>query len=660
MGQRMRITLTILSLFISLLSISQEVINMNGIRSKDASRLFDKNLTTSINVNGVGEPLAFPYESWLILDSITNVTELKYYTGNSGQTQGFMVRFLDINRQQIGTYVTTPTVGKYQTWTTISAPRSGTRFVVIQTADPGVQWDGIMEMQVIGTGIAKAPSIYPTKYNYIPADLGAYAHGVNILGDRINKVYQGDTVLKKVAKSVRFYWVGTDFDIYPQTYVGRLHESPLYLGRYGYNHSGNLLNAFKRWDIRPMMTKSGGGIKWLSQSEAAQNNIYLGGTAAQDKKYIEPGSNPETDSAWRGLAHQYKQLIQLYGKRKGSTQATGGDTTTGQSTMDVFEWDNEPNRWWKQEYYHSPRAYYKALRAVYTAGKQADPTAPIFAGALPGIDTVYWKAVYFSHYTEYGLAPFPADGFNFNMYLNDGSQQQEGTVGLSPEVYKIREVIVQLQDFFNRHFGKPVQWTEFGYATDAVSPYEAPSRSEQANWTLRLKAIVQSVPFINRMYYYAFFEDGTGPFNSMGMFRDSNDWKTVIPQPVAFTSAQELYIERNASWFSEVVKNGGDTGVWVTKKGNLYKIWKAFGTGSYTLPGPAKIYNLRYDRWLPDSTTRQTITASEAMTWAELQSVTPPPIEECKRTIKAIIKTEYRDSATNKLIRTATATIYLR
>jgi hypothetical protein len=633
---------------------ANEVINLNGVKGKDISRLFDGNLSTSFNVNGVGEPLAFPYESYLVLDSIQNVTQLRYYVANSSQTDGFMVRFLDHNRSQIGTYITTSSKGKYQTWTTLNVDYKGVMFIVFQTTDLLVQWDGITEVSFTGTSIGKSPSIYPQKYNFIPLDMGVYAHGVNILGDRINKVYQGDTVLRKVAKSARFYWVGTDFDVYPQTYFEK--NPPIYLGRYGFNHSGNLLNAFKRWDIKPMMTKSGGGIKWLSETEANQNGIYLGGTSAQVKKYIQPGANPETDSAWSDLANQYQKLIQLYGKAKGFTNSISGDTTSGQSTMDVFEWDNEPNRWWQSDYYHSPRAYYKALKNVYQKGKYSDPNAKIYAGALPGIDTIYWKALYFAHYIENGLAPFPADGFNFNMYLNDGSQQQEGTVGLSPEKYGIFGVLNNLRDFFNRHFGKPVQWTEFGYATDAVSPYDVP-KELQASYTLRLKAICQAIPFISRMYYYAFFEDGTGPFNSMALFKDSNDWKTVIPSQTAFALAQEMYIERNSPWFSEVVKNGGDTGLWITKKGNLLKLWHPSGTVNYSLPANSKVYKVKPNSWLPDSTVANSVTVDGSMTWVESSPIVS---DTCVKTIKAVITTKYYDSATNKLLRTANATIYLR
>ena len=680
----MKYYIVLLALLISFAAGAQlkgDVINLNGSSQKDLSRLFDGDLSTTINKNGVNEAQAIPYESYLVLDSISNITELRYFTGNSSQTPGFTVRFLDNRFQQIGEFVNTSTVGKYQTWTTIPAVRTGVRYIQFSSVNLSIFWEGIFEVQVIGTGISRAPSIYPARFNYVPQDRGAFAHGVNTIGSHIWKEWQGDTVIQKVAKSVRFYWSGFEFDYYPDTYTKPLKESPIYLGRFGFNHSGNLLNSLRRWGLQPMMAKTGPSIKGMSIADASQNNKWLGGALTTTPKYIDPGANPNTDSAWAGLANNYRSLIALYGRSKAKVNAIDGDTTTGQGQMDIFEWDNEPNGWWKGDYYHSPLQYYKAMKAVYNAGKAVDPTAKIYAGALPGIDTIYWKAVYFCHFIEAGLAPFPADGFNFNMYLNDAGRQQAGTRGVSPEAFRIRETMTSLQDFFNRHFGKPVQWTEFGYSTDDVSEYDVDpignktDRQVAADFALRLKAVVQSVRFIDRMYYYAFFQDGTPPFNSMSLFKDTvyklpsgqDYWGAYVPYPAAYALAQELYIERNAPWFSEIVKNGGDTGVWVTRKGNLYKLWKGSAngtTGTYTLPGPAKIYRTNYSRWMPDSTTGQTVTVTEGMTWAEVTgTITPPPPPDpvpINRTIKAVISTKYYDSATNKLLRSATSTIFLR
>lgn len=629
-----------------------EVINLNGSSQKDISRLLDGGLATTMNVNGINETLLLPYESYLVLDSISNITELKYYTANSAQSEGYTIRFLDQKTQQLGASVNTSTVGKYQTWTTIPVVREGVRFVHFSATKASIFFEGISEVQIFGKGTKKAHSIYPSPYNYKPVDLGLYAHGVNTIGDRIWKVYKGDTVISKVAKSVRFYWSGFEFDHYPETYEKPLKEAPLFLGRFGYDHSGNLLNSLNRWGIKPMMAKTGPSIKGMKKADAMENNKWLGGAASRTAKYIEPGANADTDTAWAGLAQQYKKLITLYGTKKGNANAFGGDTTSGQGTMDIFEWDNEPNGWWKGDYYHSPKQYYRAIKAIYNSGKQADPDAKIYAGALPGIDTMYWKALYFIHYLENGTANFPADGFNFNMYLNDAGRQQAGSKGISPEAFNIRGTMLWLQHFFNRHFGKPVQWTEFGYATDDVSEYDVDAigkkteRQVQADWTLRLKAIVQSVPFINRMYYYAWFEDGTAPFNSMSMVRDSSDWKNVIPYPVAYAVAQEMLIEKNTPWFAELVQSGDTSGTWVTRKGSLYKLWQGTSngsTGKYSIKTtfPVKVYTLKYDNWQPELKTvkpangQVAIVVTEAMTWVEvLGPASKPPAGRAPKSAK--------------------------
>jgi hypothetical protein len=317
--------------------------------------------------------------------------------------------------------------------------------------------------------------------------------------------------------------------------------------------------------------------------------------------------------------------------------------------MDIFEWDNEPNRSWQTEYYHSPRAYYRAMKAVYDRGKQADPNAKIYAGALPGIDTVYWKAVYFIHFLENGLAPFPADGFNFNNYLNNGGGQQgTGKYGISPEQFDLRTNLTILKGFFDRHFpNKTVQWTEFGYATDNDSDYDVDpigsktDKMVQADWTLRVKAVAQTVRFLPRLYYYAYFEDFTTPFNSMAMIRDTFSTQGVYlhskVQPVAYALAQEIFVEKIYPFFSAVVTSGDSTGVWVTRKDHptdvnkrLYKLWRGSSKGDTTryilnvtnMVG-AKIYTLKYDSFIPDTLVRTVtgdtlhLNVTEAMTWVE-------------------------------------------
>jgi hypothetical protein len=330
----------------------------------------------------------------------------------------------------------------------------------------------------------------------------------------------------------------------------------------------------------------------------------------------------------------------------------GGTSQKGQNLMDIFEWDNEPSRWWSQDYYHSPKAYYEAIRAVYNRGKQADPNARIFAGALPGIDTTYWKALFFIHYLQSGTAPFPTDGFNFNAYINNANKgQREGEFAISPESWGTLDMITGLQSFFSKFFpGKQVQWTEFGFATDDGSPYdvnrigEKTEREVQADWTLRLKAITQTVKFISRMYYYSFFEDNTGPFNSMALISDKFDsgskYKYSLVQPVAYALANELYAERDYNFYADIVYKGNSNQVWVTRKDHisqrnkkLYKVWIGTSTGknypdfSFTVRGArkAKLMQLNYKGFKPSSKNIDVINGkmvfpvSESMTWLEVE-----------------------------------------
>jgi hypothetical protein len=267
---------------------------------------------------------------------------------------------------------------------------------------------------------------------------------------------------------------------------------------------------------------------------------------------------------------------------------------------------------------------------------------------------MYWKAVWFHHYWGGGVAAeFPADGFNFNHYINNilGEQQGSGdTYGIAPEKWQARQEMLNLQGFFNRMFpNKGVQWTEFAYAASSESPYDAQAigaktaRQVQADWTLRLKAVAQTVSFLGKMYYYAFFEDFTGPFNSMALVHDNFSPTTEAYTysdvfPVGYTLGQELYTEQWYKFFSTIITNGDSTGVWVTRKDHqsdankkLYKVWRGTSNGStsnhvLTVTGAtsAKLYTQRYDTWLPDSSNltitanQVTVPASEAMSWVEV------------------------------------------
>ncbi|HLO81495.1 MAG TPA: hypothetical protein VK166_11070 [Chitinophagaceae bacterium] len=634
------------------------VFNLNGTKGKDLYRCFDNDLNTKIDfTNGSNDSfMSLPFSSFVALDSVSDINTVHYYVSNN--TGGRLImRFYDAARRTVGKTVSLTTAGYYNQWISLPVNLRSVRLVEINGYNYSDITDAITEIQLLGKGTSKAPSILPDPVNEKFPDPGIYAHGVNIIGDRIYRIDQnGDSILHKLAKAIRFYWEGQTFDYYPLTNNNRLVNSPLWLGRYNEDHARNLLMAMKKWDIKPMMTKSGGSIKWLAGSDGSNNNTWLGNSSAQGKKYIEPGANPEMDTAWKPLAEQYFRLIALYGNNPGAdlsgAKIIGGSSKAGQNLMEIFEWDNEPSRWWQQEYYHSPKAYYEAINAIYTRGKQADPKAKIYAGALPGMDTTYWKAIFFIHYLQNGNKPFPADGFNFNAYINDARKsQREGEYAISPESWGALDIITDLQRFFATYFpGKAVQWTEFGFATDDGSPYDVNAiagkteRQVQADWTLRLKAIIQTVKFLRKMYYYAFFEDNTGPFNSMGLITDKygqqGSYQYSIVQPVGYALANEISVEKNYNFYAELVQKGDSNDIWVTRKDHisdkrkkLYKVWlgsssgKSFPDFSLSVRGArrATIYQQNYKSYKPVSRSlevkngKMVFPISESMTWIEVE-----------------------------------------
>jgi predicted esterase/lysophospholipase L1-like esterase len=643
------------------------VFTMAGYNRVDGYRWFDGDPNTKfVKVDWTADWRAgdlYPNDIWVVLDSVYTLTSYDVYTNyESGLV--YSMFFYDASKNQIGDSIAFNSLANG--WRSFPVSRSGVRFARLKTYSTFASNTGLRDVRLNGTTTSAAASIFPTPGSNAYTDPGVKAHGMNYLGDRFDKLdLQNDTVVTKITKSVRWYESGNDFDFYPDHYTGRLIDGPLYLGRYtngGANASEALSAKLRRRGLSPMFSKTGGTIKQATDTNTINNNFIWQGGATAQFKYTEPTANPEIDTAWNPLAEQYYRFITLWGNNPSAVQsgtvtgilpANPTWATKGQNTIDIFETGNEESRWWQQTYYHTPKAYYEQLKKIYTRGKQADSNIPIYAAALPGYDTTYWRAVWWWHYWSGGnVNVFPCDGLNFNMYLNNDKSDQGGsgdTYAISPEKWKVREDMLLLKNFFNRMFpGKQVQWTEFGYATDDFSPYDVNAigsktdRQVQSEWTLRLKAIVQSTPFISRMYYYAFFQDWTGPFNSMAAARDSSDYQHVIPEAVGYGLGQEMYIEQWYDWYSTVVTNGDSTGVWVTKKDHLtdstkkiYKFWRGTdsnSSGNYviTVPGAtsAKLYTLRYDRWLPDSTNlgvtsgQFTVPTSEAMSWVE---VTAPP-----------------------------------
>jgi hypothetical protein len=634
------------------------VFNLNGLKEKNIWRCFDGNTDTQIDITGGANDwfMSLPFSSFIVLDSISDITGISYYVSNN-MGGNLKMSFYDVNKKRIGSHLILTAKGYYRDWVNVKTSRANVRFMEISATEQRDLTDGFMEIRLLGKGKSRAPSILPSASTAQRQDPGIDAHGVNILDDRL--MHRDSTekpILPMLAKWIRFIYEGVRFDYYPDTYRGRLVESPIWLGRFGPDHVSQRFRMLRQWNIKAMMSKSGGSIKGLAEADARKNEGWLGSAPGAGKKYLEPGADAGADSGWIPLGEQYFKLISLFSANKNADlsgfSVIGGNGAAGQNLFHAFESDNEPNRWWDTEYYHSPENYYRALKAIYARGKAADPNAPIFAAALPGLEYEYWKALFFLHFWEQGFAPFPADGLNFNMYMNNARLgQRRGEFGISPESFGLFQEMQEIEKFFSTYFpGKQVQWTEFGYATADDSPYDVnaignkPERHVQADWTLRVKALAQTTPALLRIFYYTFFEDFTVPFNTMALVQDQFSNKGVYTYsrliPTAYALANELYIEKDYDFYSTVIVNGGSTGAWVTRKDHrttknkkLYKLWMGTSNDSsiheFTLniPGAkkARLFKLSYNSYTPEvsniAVTRGSISipVTEAMSWVEVE-----------------------------------------
>lgn len=629
---------------------SSNFINSSGFGdTKDIRKLFDGDVETGFNVDGISSSIAFPYRGFIILDSIYNLTQATWLSTFSNGA-GFSIFFYDQNRQQVGDSITGTVTGYYNVVNT-SITRNGVRFIEFRSYDQTLQLTGLGELRFTGTATAAATSLLPTPNNTAIADVGVKAIGVNEPGDRINKITQaGDTIMKFATRSFRTYPIRGDWDYSPDIYNGPMLQSPLWLGRYGTDHNKNYYDKVKRWGMDMTFSSGNGTIK--GSTAQVPNGVWPGNYTYNWVHYTEPNANLSTFSAWAAFGRLMGNFAALFGPNPNAlltATVLGGTSTKGQNQFSYIETGNEENRWWVESYYLNPRRLYAAHKTAYDSIKVRSANLPVHLAALPGIDYEYWKAIWFEHYWETGSSDFPADGINFNMYLNNGGGQNgNGTVAIRPEQWHPNVPIID--SFFKVYFpARAATWSEFGYATDDGSPFDVDpiggksDRQVAADWELRLKAIVQARSrVVNRMQNYAVFEDFTGPFNSMAMIQDVFDGGSVYQYssvfPKGYAQANEIYCEQNYKWFSTIIQNGDSTGNWVTMKNHntdstkkLIKVWRGTRNGStanqvVAVGGAtaAKMYTLRYDRFLPDSTNLSvsnnqfTVPATESMSWVEV------------------------------------------
>lgn len=637
----------------------------NGRKNKTIRGLFDNNLETKMNLNVTNEDaFILPYRGFVVLNNIYNNFRIDYYD-KYGSGNILTVKLYSSTKTLLGSF--TMTTESFDSWKTISGTDgfSDVRFVEV-SADNGTDFDsGIYELKLYGDVVSAAPSIWlGTAVSPVP-DPGKYGHGVNILDDRFKRKDgpsgAGDNIFLKVARAARVGFEATKWDFYPNHYTDPA-DGLMWLGRNGSDNLGRRIkDVTGPNNIEVQMYRNGGSIANLSAGTANNNTGYI--PDANNFFRIVSGGNKALAATWAPLKKLYYKLIALFGSNASAdmtgitvTGASGADIATGQGMFKYFENGNEDNKdWVGAASYLTPEESLEKLIVVGNEALLADPNALVLDYSKTFLDNTYFRAMGFINYWKYDSAPLPIYGFCFNLYMNSDLDGQGGSgTGVSPETYNLRARLIEFQQQMDEMFpNKRVFWAEFGTAADPSSPwYIAAQGGRTARETcayvaLRQKAICRSLRFIPKMYYYAFFEDSSYPFNSMAITQDhfnpdpeNSYYINTTVFPIGYALANELYIEENYNWFATHLLDGGTTGQWLQRLDHvtdpnkkLFKTWKGSlngsSLGSQTIDVGANavsatLYTLQYDQWTPASSpltitgTTVSVTVNEEIKWIEV------------------------------------------
>ncbi|MFX8887349.1 hypothetical protein ABTM83_20075, partial [Acinetobacter baumannii] len=84
---------------------------------------------------------------------------------------------------------------------------------------------------------------------------------------------------------------------------------------------------------------------------------------------------------------------------------------------------------------------------------------------LTGLNLEYIRAIKLWSDAHRG-GSFPFDAINVHLYNNNGTNQSDGSIGVSPEQDLMKEQLEDIVEYRNTYLpGKEVWLTEFGYDT---------------------------------------------------------------------------------------------------------------------------------------------------------------------------------------------------
>jgi len=230
---------------------------------------------------------------------------------------------------------------------------------------------------------------------------------------------------------------------------------------------------------------------------------------------------------------------------------------SGLGTVKWMENWNEPDKDWKgRTGYFSPQVLAAMSSADYDGDqgrmgsqvglKNADPSMKMALAGLIGIKTEYVKAMKFWADANRG-GSFPADALNFHHYCTDGGGQTGGaaTTGISPEADDLLGRMREVAAWRDRYLpGKELWLSEFGWDTNAGSPYRARAvggndeYEMQARWLVRAFMALAASGFDKGHVYMLrdTWDSSPGIFATSGLVHDMHD--TLSPR-----------YEKKASWY---------------------------------------------------------------------------------------------------------------
>ena len=277
-------------------------------------------------------------------------------------------------------------------------------------------------------------------------------------------------------------------------------------------------------------------------------------TKINDKPVLA-GKNPEDPQSYAAHADFLYQFAARYGSSQVPDQklkvAAEELSLSGLACVDYLENWNEPDKWWHgrgarfspYEYAAMSSADYDGHLSQMGANKgmnNADQNMKMAMGglALPSLD--YLKALKFwCDHNRKGNFPFQA--INLHFYCNNGTQQQVGNKGISPEAARMAEQLKEFVDYRNQFLPEVEVWlTEFGYDTHTGSPQAAPAfppfsaEEVQAIWLVR-SYLACAAAGIDKAAMYMLAdtpEGGANRFNTSGLLKRENE--SFEPKPSWF------------------------------------------------------------------------------------------------------------------------------